>query len=401
VFGLPPGEYYVSATATGLMQLIGRGLQQLAMGGGAAGGRGRGGFFGPPAPEDAEPTGYAPTYYPGVISASDATKLTVAAGQELSGIDFQVQLVATATVRGFVIGGDGSGVPVLLLPQDGGGMLRGQLLRSGSQADGSFTIANVPPGHYLAIARSGGRGGESRMGTVPLTVAGENISGVTIALQNGVSISGFITVESAGTAAPTDYSTFRVDAPDVEPLPFLAGPGPGGGPNASGARAQKNGAFQVDGLQPGKHYIRASGQGPWALKSVTIAGHDVTDQVVELRGAQSLDNVTIVLSDRMTEIDGTVRDSLGAPVQQLTVIAFSSDQQYWRANSRQIQAVHSDQNGVFKLRGLPPGEYEIIAIDDVEQGEWYDPAFLERIRGGAKHISLTEGEKKTQDLRAQ
>ena len=43
-------------------------------------------------------------------------------------------------------------------------------------------------------------------------MTGENLSGVTIALQPGVSLSGYITVESAGTPAPADYSTFRVDA---------------------------------------------------------------------------------------------------------------------------------------------------------------------------------------------
>ena len=35
VFGLPPGDYYVSATTTGLGELLGRGLQQLAAGIGA------------------------------------------------------------------------------------------------------------------------------------------------------------------------------------------------------------------------------------------------------------------------------------------------------------------------------------------------------------------------------
>jgi hypothetical protein len=290
---------------------------------------------------------------------------------------------------------------VLLVPQDGAGLLRGQLLRSGSQADGSFAIANVPPGRYLAVARSGGRGDDPRMGTQSLNVNGENISGVTIALQPGVLLSGNITVESAGTAAPTDYSTFRVDVPDAEPLPFLAGPGPGGGgPGATGARAQKNGAFEVGALLPGRHYIRASGQGPWSLKSVTIGGHDVTDQLIELRSGQNVDNVTIVLTDRVAGIAGTVRDGVGNPAAQLTVIAFSSDQQYWRPQSRQIQAVRSDQSGAFRLRGLPPGDYEIVAIDDVEQGEWYDPTFLERIRSGAKRISLGEGETKTLDLKA-
>ena len=220
VFGLPPGDYYVSASAASFVPGMGRGVQTFVDGGGRGG---RGVFAA--APEDADPVGYAPTYYPGVISAADAGKVTVGPGQELEGIDFQAQLVSMATIRGFVVGADGP-VSVLLAPHANGGVRRGQILRGGAQGDGSFTITNVPPGRYTAVARSGGRGGAEKMGMQSVNVAGESVNGVTIAMQPGVSISGYITVESAGTPAPTDYSTFRVDIPDVSPLPFG---GPGGG----------------------------------------------------------------------------------------------------------------------------------------------------------------------------
>jgi Carboxypeptidase regulatory-like domain len=403
IFGLPPGDYYVSANATGLAQVLGRGLQQLAAlatgAGGAAGRGGRGGFFGGAlVPDDPEPSGYAPTYYPGVISAGDATTLTVAPGQELGAIDFQIQVVPLATVRGFVMGSDRP-VPVVLVPQDSAGILRGQTFRAGSQADGTFAIPNVPPGHYTAVARSGGRGDVPKTGMLSINVMGENLANVTLVLQPGVSMSGNFTVESTGTPAPTDYSAFRIDAPEADPLPSF-GPGPGGGPNGSGARAEKNGAFQVDNLLPGHHYIRATGQGVWSLKSVSIAGRDVTDQPIELRSGQNVDNVTIVMTDRSTEINGSVSDATGKPQVGLTVIAFSTDPQYWRAQSRRIQAVRTDQSGTFKLHGLPPGDYHLLAVDDAEQGEWFDPSYLEHIRPGAKRVSLSEGEAKTENLSA-
>jgi protocatechuate 3,4-dioxygenase beta subunit len=394
VFGLPPGDYYVSATAGGLAQILGRGFQFAAGALAGAGRGGRGAFFGGPPVEDAEPVGYAPTYYPGVTSAADATKVTVAPGQELGGIDFQVQLVAMSTVSGTVIGSSGP-VPVMLVPKDRGGVFRRLVLRAGSQADGSFAIANVPPGHYTAIARSGGRGEDPRIGTQAVTVAGDNVTGISIALQPGVSLAGYITVESSGTPAPVDYSGFRVDAPDVDPLPFV-----GGGPNTSGSRAEKNGAFQINGLLPGRHYIRVNGQGSWSLQSVSVAGRDVTDEPVDLKSGQNVDSVSIVLTDRSTQVTGTVRDAEGNPVQQITVIAFSADQQYWHSQSRQIQAVRVDQSGVFHLRGLPPGDYSVAAVDDAEEGEWFDPSYLEGIRTGAKRLSLSEGESATLDLKA-
>jgi hypothetical protein len=58
-----------------------------------------------------------------------------------------------------------------------------------------------------------------------------------------------------------------------------------------------------------------------------------------------------------------------------------------------------DQNGKYQLRGLPPGDYYLATIDPVEQGEWFDPAFLEQHRGAAARVRLDEGAVRTQELR--
>src|SRR5258708_34718640 len=82
----------------------------------------------------------------------------------------------------------------------------------------------------------------------------------------------------------------------------------------------------------------------------------------------------------------------------MTVVVLSSGQQYWRAQSRHIQAARTDSSGAFRLRGLPAGDYLIIAVDDVEQEEWFDPTYLEQIRATATPVTISEGEKKTKDL---
>ena len=144
---------------------------------------------------------------------------------------------------------------------------------------------------------------------------------------------------------------------------------------------------------------RVSGSGVWTLKSVTIAGQDVTDEPVDLRSGHDIDNVSILMTDRSTDVSGTVRDSSGASVGGMAVIAFSTDPQKWQPQSRLIQAVRTGQDGTYDLRGLPAGDYRVIATEDVEQGEWFDPAFLERVQPSSEKISLTEGEKKTHDLK--
>jgi hypothetical protein len=37
-------------------------------------------------------------------------------------------------------------------------------------------------------------------------------------------------------------------------------------------------------------------------------------------------------------------------------------------------------------------------VDDVEPGEWFDPAFLQRLVPTAIKLTIGDGEKKTQDI---
>src|SRR5262249_7381160 len=154
-----------------------------------------------------------------------------------------------ATVGGVVAGTDES-VTVTLVPQDSNarGPLGGATFNGRTQQDGSFSIANVPPGRYVAVARSGG-GRQQRQppsaGQAGV-VNGQNIGGLALVLQPGVTLSGNITVESSGPPAPSDYSGFRIDAPEASPLPV--GGGGRGGPFGTGGRAAANGSFQIPSL---------------------------------------------------------------------------------------------------------------------------------------------------------
>ena len=132
---------------------------------------------------------------------------------------------------------------------------------------------------------------------------------------------------------------------------------------------------------------------------MTLGGTEVADVPFELKPGQNVDNVTVVLSDRTTELSGTVRDAQNASSGGVTVIAFATESQYWRAQSRRISTARTGQTGAYRLRGLPAGDYYVIAVDDVEQGELFDPAYLDSVKDKATHVSLNEGDKKTQDLR--
>src|SRR5207247_448439 len=116
-----PGEYYVSAVARN--DGVGRGIppqaaaqvaqavQDALAGRGGRGGRGAGvaaALAGLAPTDEQDQLMYAPTYYPGVGSPAEARAVTLGVSQELTDIDFALQLVRTARVTGHVENPDGS-----------------------------------------------------------------------------------------------------------------------------------------------------------------------------------------------------------------------------------------------------------------------------------------------------
>jgi hypothetical protein len=126
-----------------------------------------------------------------------------------------------------------------------------------------------------------------------------------------------------------------------------------------------------------------------------VANQDATDAVVDLHGEQNVP-VRITLTDRLTEISGTVPVSgLDAP----SVIVFPDDAARWAFPSRHVRTAAVDERGAFQLRGLPPGVgYLAVAVEGLEDGEGEDPDLLARVRDRATRFDLADGERRVLDL---
>src|SRR6185369_15735477 len=48
----------------------------------------------------------------------------------------------------------------------------------------------------------------------------------------------------------------------------------------------------------------------------------------------------------------------------------------------------ADENGILSFKGLKPGEYRLIAWDDVESGAPYDPDFVKPYESRAKAVKV-------------
>jgi hypothetical protein len=81
------------------------------------------------------------------------------------------------------------------------------------------------------------------------------------------------------------------------------------------------------------------------------------------------------------------------------VIVFPADKTLWTWQTRRIQQARPSHDGKFAFRNLPPGEYQLGAVTEVEQYQWFEPAFLSELLGASVKITLAEGEKKVQEIR--
>jgi len=408
VWGLMPGDYYVNALTRipvfgGQMGPGGRGGPGGPAGrAGGAGGRGAamaalaGGTVAQLSVgggDDQEQMNYAPTYYPGVTAVEQARPITLGVSQEALEISFNMQLVRTSRLSGHVTNPDGTATTagnVNLMPDGSGrGGQIGQNYGGRVQWDGAFSIANVPPGRYVLRARSADSE-TPQFAMQPITLDGSDIDGLAVMLSAGATLTGTV-IFTPGQSAVPDATQVRITAPSTDLSSF--GPQPN-------ARVDKDGRFTLSGVPAGTHLVRSNGNlRGWTLKSVTVAGRDVTDTPIDVRSGQTLSNVTIAFTDKINEISGTITTTTGVPMPDYTVLAFPTDQSLWRPQARQIATTRPDQTGKYRLRGLPPGEYYVTTVDPAEQGEWFEPAYLDEHRPGASRLTLGDGDVKTQDFK--
>jgi hypothetical protein len=398
IWGLNPGEYYINATVRNFAPFGGRGSGAPVGRGGGAPAFGRGaGFPGGrgaplPLPDEPEPVGYAPTFYPGVPNVNEARPVTVALGADALEIDFGLLLVHTSRVAGHVRNSDNtpaSSGNISLIPE-GSPVARAMNLGSRIEWDGAFSIANVPPGRYTLRARSDDTD-PPEFAMQPITVSEADIADAIVIVAPGATISGTVSFENRRGGQPPDPTQIRLNAPMADFSNI--------GPNST-ARVEKDAKFTIRGVPAGEHLIRVQGAPRgWALKSVLVSGREAIDTPIDVRSGRPIENVMVLFTDRLTEVNGTVTDDRDTPITDYTVLAFPTDASLWRPMARQIMTARPDQNGKYQIRGLPPGDYYLAPIDPAQQGEWFEPAFLERHRPGAASFSIGEGDVKTQDFK--
>jgi hypothetical protein len=220
--------------------------------------------------------------------------------------------------------------------------------------------------------------------SMPLVVAGEELTGLTLAMRKPGRLTGRF-VADTGVVRPLPLASLQVS------LRSANGPGASASMRLSDDNSPD---FTLAGLS-GLTRIDVNGvPDGWAVKALLLDGDDVTDDTIDMSGASA--TLRIVMTDRLTTVNGAI-DSR-SEIRDHNVIVFPDDAVKWTYPSRFVRTARADADGRFQIRGLPPERYLAVAIDYLEETEVQDPQFLERLRRQATSFSLRDGEQRSLQL---
>jgi hypothetical protein len=357
IYGLAPGDYYVSASFT-------------------------------PAGEAATAVGYPPVYYPGTPSAAEARRIRIGLGEEAQNINLTLVSARYAVVSGTVLNSVNAPASASIQLVTADPFAAMPVAPARTTSNGTFTLRNVPPGEYrLNVYDVRPAPGAPEFASVPVSIGGEDVTALAVDTAPGATATGRVVFEDG---SKVNARMFVRSVTTMAGAPTFSNMSVGVDPDLT---------FELSGLS-GNQTLR-TGVLPdgWFFKSVTHDGVDITDSGYDFKPGQRISGIEIHLTRRATTVSGTVQDDRGGPVGDYTVVAFSTTASRWGYQTRFVRSARPDQSGTFTLRALPPDEYFVVALEYVETGQEFDPEQLANWRALATRVELQEGTSKTMTLK--
>jgi hypothetical protein len=359
---------------------------------------------------------HVPIYFPGTADPERASIIDVKAGSDIRNIDIQADAVITRRVRGRITGAasvNASGQPVP--PQMGMLPLTSSLVTNIANAPvdstGAFEIPRVIPGRYVLYALSRGSVGNVT-GRTLIDVNNEDVNGVIVNLVPSIELSGRVVIERqtpgaspdpgipaisivlrpeptitgipTGSTTPSPDGTFKYPAPNAPPLqtgtfrvivnPILTPAVPPGGSPPSVPQALAN-AY---------------------VKAIRFGNEDVLNSGLRLTGS-SQDELVIVVGTNPGSLEGRVVNGTGQPLAATTVVLIPEGGLRFRVDHK---FAFTDASGAFQIQGIPPGNYQVYAFEQIEKGDWQDPGIMRAFESRGKPLSVEEGKKGTVEVLA-
>jgi protocatechuate 3,4-dioxygenase beta subunit len=337
---------------------------------------------------------YAPTYYPGVADEKQASALQVTPGG-VATADFTLQTHHAHHVSG-IVGGLGNTKGSFILLMSNSGRPQQQALGEG----GKFEFPSLEPGTYFVQVYdvpdgTRGEGLATLSVPTPIVVGDSDLTDLVLQpIANG-RVKGKFRGEGEDQIDWGQMAVSLMRVPDGGENGTEKGLAAYLQPSKSGVLTD-DGSFEIDDVPSGNYQVAVTSPSEkyrdWYLKSLLFAGREVADTGFAASGETTLD---VLVSAKGASIGGKVADDTGKPVPNVFVASVPSSGKLGRPDS--YQTARSDANGNFILRGMNPGDFTVIALENLPR-DFRDADFLQKYGGQGTIVSLSEGEKKTVTL---
>ena len=235
----------------------------------------------------------------------------------------------------------------------------------------NLLVIGFAPGTYHFIISITGRTGESRgRAIVPFSILDKNIE-ISAPITPGVDVDGVLLAAEGAKLPDLTKATIRLRAVDLVGGNMPVSPAP-------------DGTFRIEHVQLDDQMVLISGLGPGNyVKEIRYNGVKVAADVVTLESGDATRTLTIVIDDKPGVIMGTVVSG-DKPVSQAYVMA-----RKWPFNFSSPMGMaggRGDDAGRFRIGGLAPGEYRVIALRSLDPST--SNAAVERALSAAKKIEV-------------
>jgi len=164
--------------------------------------------------------------------------------------------------------------------------------------------------------------------------------------------------------------------------------------SAPPATAGEDGKFTLKQILPNKYLVQVRNPPEGAyVKSMLYGDQEVGDDGIDLSGGVA-GTLQVTLSVAGAQVDGVVHGSDDKPVSGATVVLVPDSRKY-----SLFKDARTGDNGSYTFKGIAPGDYKILAWEDIEPGAYQDPEFLKRYESKAEKLSLKAGDRKSVTLK--
>jgi hypothetical protein len=327
-----------------------------------------------------------PTYYPNSTSLDSAALLNLALAQQVEGLDLVMVRTLTFCVTGKFVAAFGE-VPKwarVTVARKVGSFWAGFVGAGNARSDEQFEVCDLPPGSYALSILALGEDDIARLAIQQFSVVDRDVAVGDLYVMAPAQLSGKVIVAETCTDRSA-LSGIRIDLRSINrPDPF-AGEGQAG-------NTDSNGDFLIKNMYADDYRLQVARlPRGYYVQRISQSGRDVMDDDSIRPG----DGVTISVACDGPVVTGQAVNNENVPIPDATVI-LAPVADTWR---RSFVSAHSDKNGRFLLEsGVPPGEYAVMALTGLYDGEDQSPEFARDQTSRSTRVALGPRESKSVSL---